>query len=232
MREEGVKEKDVGEEDDGERKGYLDDDEEKENTPPSSTGDDPDNWAYILFKLQMNLEVQFNTINGNGVIMSVEIIDLHNAGSSPLASDRPVSDVSCCAYTAGSSMAASGASTARQTPKESTSTLHSQFETQMLSIQRLEHLKNRFVNHEMLYNTVDYIDRLIQVPEHSEDYSQPMEVGAMEASPVEITLATEDSTTELNLSQASLLGTTSLIKQHQKVPPLELVEGCDEEKKT
>lgn len=146
-------------------------------------------WAYADFNLKMDLVVQFNPASGAALILGVDNIDICNGTPNQL--QNRISDVS--GYTAGSSNTGSSCSATYINPAKglrlSDATIFSsssnsteariQQPQKVLSRNRLAYLQEKYLNHELLYNILSYIDQIVtQVPHEDQqlNLSQPMQV--------------------------------------------------------
>lgn len=151
--------------------------EEKEPTPLKAAPRPVANsWAYAELDLRFMLSFQFNPISGAAALLGIDNINATNSNQEQ--TNKRISDIS--GYTAGSSNSASTCSATNIKPPKgvrfseatmisssSGATESRMFQPQsLLSKRRLAYLRKKYLNNELLYNILDFIDRgVTQIPQ-------------------------------------------------------------------
>lgn len=147
---------------------------------PLDSEEKNNDWVYAEFKLNLNLSLNFNLTTGGARIAAVNNInaidnnDAANANNNVPAEqpNKRISDIS--GYTADSSNSASSANTGNiaqlppnprfseiSTVTSSSAATEQQREQQPLSPNQLRYLRTKYVNNELLYNVLEYIDQVV-----------------------------------------------------------------------
>lgn len=163
--------------------------EEEKPTPSKKTPSPVANcWAYAELDLRFMLSFQFNPISGAAALLGIDNINATN--NIHEQTNKRISDIS--GYTAGSSNSASTCSATNIKPpkgvrfSEATMISSSSGATEsrmlqpqpLLSKRRLAYLREKYVNNELLYNILDFIDRgVAQIPQQERHVlSRPVQV--------------------------------------------------------